>query len=182
MEIDKKNENVKVFCISGPAQHGKDTFAGFLEEAIGKKGKRVLVYHNADFLKFMCQKYFGWDGKKDQKGRTMLQLVGTEGVRSKEPDYWVKPVLDLLRFFPGQWDYVVIPDCRFPNEVQCLRNAGYDVVHVRITRPNFDNGLTEAQMNHKSETALNGFPVDAPIENSGTLEDLREKANLLLGV
>ena len=47
-----------------------------------------------------------------------------------------------------------------------------DVVHVRIIRPNFDNGLTEEQKNHPSETALDGYRPDILVVNDGTLNDL----------
>ena len=46
------------------------------------------------------------------------------------------------------------------------------MITVRIERPNYDNGLTEEQKNHPSETELDGFCFDHIIENSGTIGDL----------
>ena len=34
-----------VYCISGKAGHGKDTFAGILARKLEEKDQRVLVFH-----------------------------------------------------------------------------------------------------------------------------------------
>ena len=162
---------MKVFCISGKAGAGKDTLGTQIETNLKEHGLNALVIHYADLLKWICSKYFGWDGSKDVKGRSLLQYVGTEQIRSKEPDYWVNFVIDIMKFFPDTWDAVIIPDCRFPNEIEKLREAGFDVVHIRIERPGY-NILTEEQMKHPSEVALDNYPVDIRVRNDGTLWDL----------
>ena len=171
---------MKVIPISGKAGHGKDTLAGFLKEDLERRGKKVLVTHYGDLIKYVCKTFFNWNGLKDQAGRTLLQHVGTEGVRSKSPDYWVRFVCDMLTFFNGEWDYVLIPDARFPNEIDMLREKGFDVTHIRITRPEF-NMLTEEQQKHKTETALDDYHDNrVEIINDGTAEDLRNKAGKLI--
>lgn len=163
---------MKVVCISGHAQHGKDTLAQMMRRCLWGFGQRVLIIHNADLLKFMCRQLFGWDGVKDERGRTLLQYVGTDVVRAQCPDFWVDYIANVLKLFNGQWDYVLIPDCRFPNEIDALRNAGFDVVHVGVIRDNFDNGLTAEQMEHPSETALDDRTPDEVVHNAGALADL----------
>ena len=170
---------MKIIAISGKAQHGKDTLAGEMKKILQSKYYRVLIIHYGDLLKYICEKFFDWDGKKDDVGRSLLQQVGTEKIRSQEPDFWVAFVTKILRFFPDQWDYVLIPDARFPNEITYLRDNGFDVTHIRIHRP-IDNKLTEAQKKHPSETALDDFPVDIHIKNDGTIADLAKKAEDIL--
>lgn len=165
---------MKVFCISGRARHGKDTTANILCRLFKEHGKKVLVIHYADLLKYICANYFGWNGLKDDEGRRILQYVGTDVVRKKEPDFWVNFVVKMLDLFGDNWDYVIIPDVRFPNEIDKLKEAGYDTVHIRVVRNNFDNGLTEEQNNHVSETALDNVVPDILIKNDGTLKDLEE--------
>lgn len=80
---------------------------------------------------------------------------------------------EILKFFHGEWDYVLIPDCRFPNEVSYLSSIGIPSVHIRVVRSNFVSPLTPEQQNHLSETALDGCRADTYIQNDGTLEDLR---------
>ena len=167
---------MKVYCISGHAQHGKDTVAEMMRRILWGYGKKVLIIHNADLLKFMCKQLFSWNGEKDDRGRTLLQYVGTDIVRAQCPDFWAEYVVNVLKMFNGNWDYVLIPDCRFPNEINLPREAGFDVTHMRVIRPGFDNGLSDDQQSHPSETALDATLPDMTMINSGTLVDLYAKA------
>lgn len=165
---------MKIITISGRAQNGKDTVAGFLSDQLTELGKRVLIAHYADLVKYVCRTFFGWDGRKDECGRTLLQYVGTDIVRKNNPDYWVCFLLDMLDFFGDNWDFVIIPDTRFPNEIEMLRRDGYEVDHLRIIRSGFNSSLTEEQKHHASETALDDVTPDHVIYNNGTLDYLSD--------
>lgn len=160
-------------CVSGKAQNGKDTVASYLSKQLTNKyGKSVLVTHYADLLKYICKMYFNWDGNKDEKGRTLLQKVGTDIIREKQPDFWVNFIIEMVNFFPHTWDYVIIPDARFPNELARISDSGYDMIHIKVQRTNFESNLTNEQKNHPSETSLDGTSANYVIYNSGTLNDL----------
>lgn len=165
---------MKIICISGKAQHGKDTSAELLNHMLQNHGKRTVIMHYADLLKYICEKYFGWNGLKDAAGRTLLQKVGTDIVRKRAPDYWVNHLVKLIDVFYDVWDYVIIPDTRFPNEIDTWKESGYDVVHVRIDRPYFNSPLDAEQQQHPSETALDNVAPDWWITNT-TLELLQEQ-------
>lgn len=160
--------------ISGNARHGKDTAAHFIKFRLEEKGRSVLIVHYADLLKHICSTYLGWDGKKDETGRNLLQKVGTEVYRRRDPQFWVNFVKDtverLISAGLAMWDYVIIPDARFENEL-----LG---VHVHIERPGYDNGLTEAQRHHASEAPL---PLSGAIVlyNDGELLALKNACNKL---
>lgn len=174
---------MKVICISGKAQHGKDTVAKEMKRQLEKRCEypdKVLITHYADLVKYVCEKFFNWNGVKDDYGRTLLQLVGTDIVRNQRPDYWVDFIVDMLKFFSenrnnfAMFDYVLIPDCRFPNECEVMKRE-FDTIAVRVTRYDpedldrvFENSLTEEQRCHPSETALDTYDFDAYIDNPGT--------------
>lgn len=164
---------MKVICISGKAQHGKDTSALMVKEMLDDDGYKVLIAHYGDLVKYICKTFFQWNGEKDEAGRSLLQRIGTDVIRNQEPDYWVSFVAEILKFFDGEWDYVLIPDCRFPNEVEYLKEQGFDVTHMRVIRDNFDSPLTKEQQEHPSETALDDVIPDYYVRNSGTLDALR---------
>lgn len=166
---------MKILCISGKAQHGKDVAASIFRDKYTEAGKKVLVIHNADLLKFMCKQLFGWNGEKDDYGRHLLQYVGTDVVRLQEPDFWVGFIKKVADFFNGEWDYIIVPDCRFPNEIECLRGGNYDVVHIRVVRPGFISPLPPEQQQHPSETALDNVKPDILLLNDGTISDLSAK-------
>lgn len=164
---------MKVICVSGHAQNGKDTSAEILRRVLSKNGFRSIVVHYADMLKFICKNFFGWDGEKDERGRALLQYVGTEVFRAEDKDYWVNLMLSVLRAVKDAdiWDYVIIADCRFPNEIERVRES-FPSVHVRVERTGFLSPLTPEQQSHPSETSLDGYPSDYTLHNSGSLLDL----------
>lgn len=167
---------MKIILISGKAQHGKDTFASMLRRELETHGERVLIAHYADLVKYVCRTFFDWDGVKDEYGRQLLQYVGTDVVRTKQPDFWADFLSEILSIFADEWDYVIIPDTRFPNEISCMQKLPVEVVHLRIRRSNFTSPLTEEQQQHLSETALDNTEPDRWIENNGTMDDLSVKA------
>ena len=48
----------QIFCISGKAMAGKDSTANILKEYFEKNNQKALIIHMADYLKFICQKYY----------------------------------------------------------------------------------------------------------------------------
>ena len=178
--IEYNPPKTKIVLVSGCAQHGKDTFAGITRDLLEKEEKKTLIIHYADLLKFICTKFFGWNGEKDDAGRALLQTVGTDVIRAKDPDYWVNFVIKMLGFFEDEFEYVIIPDLRFPNEYDRMFEAGYDVTHVHVIRPDFDNGLTEDQKNHPSENDMGNYNVDYTVVNDGDIEALSRKAVIIV--
>jgi len=164
---------MKIICISGKAQHGKDTTAKFLQEQLENNGYRVKITHFADHLKHICKDYFGWDGVKDEKGRNILQHIGTEVIRERSPDYFADYLVNFLSMFYDEWDYVIIPDCRFPNEFEIFTAYGMDAILLRVVRPGFLSPLTQEQQAHPSETALDNYEHDFVIVNSGSKAELK---------
>lgn len=146
--------------ISGLAGSGKDTSATILKECLEKHGQRVLITHYADLLKFICKNFFGWNGEKDEAGRTLLQQVGTDCIREQDPDYWVDFVANLVRMFPDKWDFVIVPDVRFANEIDRIADAGFPSTHIHIVRPDLESKLTDEQKNHPSETSMDNVVPD----------------------
>lgn len=171
---------MKVICISGKAGHGKDTAALYLKEQLEVGENRVLIAHYGDLVKYVCKTFFNWDGQKDRAGREMLQTVGTDIVRNEDPDYWVRFISDMLNFFESSWDYVLIPDCRFQNEIEYLIESGFRVTHMRIIRDNYVSDMPEEQQVHISETALDDYLPDIYVHNSGYLGEFYD--NLLMAM
>ncbi len=88
--------------------------------------------------------------------REVLQIYGTEIVRSMNPEAWVDATLAQIQ--EAVLDIALIPDVRFPNEARAIRAVGGKL--VRLTRqPYPDDG-------HASENALDDYTrFDAVIDN-----------------
>jgi hypothetical protein len=163
---------MQIITVSGAARHGKDSTANILKEKLESFHKKVLIIHMADYLKFICEKYYGWDGQKNEAGRKILQITGTEKVRSKFPDFWVDIVIKFLEAFGKDFDYILIPDTRFPNEINKLKDSGFITLALNVVRLNFENDLTPEQRLHPSEIALDEFNFDYIIESESGLDNL----------
>lgn len=116
--------------------------------------------------------------------RLVLQLWGTEVCRRAfHDDIWIASLEARLR---NSRDNIVISDCRFPNEIKAIKNAGGQVIWVqRGLNPHWlsiaeqaNRGDTKAQQwlreegIHASETAWVGTNFDAIVDNNGTIESL----------
>lgn len=174
--------------ISGKAGNGKDTLAQFMKEELEKQNKKVLIIHYGDAVKWVLREYFNWDGNKDTVGRTLLQHIGTDVVRTMHPNFWTGIVVGLLQAFEpyNDFDIAIVPDARFPNEVNIALQNLKNCVTVRVNRSNPDGtewinlALTEEQRNHPSETSLDVFAFDYVVHNDESLDTLRESAITIL--
>lgn len=176
-------ENKKIILISGKAGHGKTTSAQMIKAYYDEKTvRKSVIFNYADLLKFYCTQYFGWDGNKDESGRRLLQHVGTDLVRKSDNNYWVNAFKAFIKCFGGEFDTIIVGDCRFKNELLSdpmatafLSAYGYGTTHIRISRPGYDNGLTPEQKQHLSEIDLDDVKPDFLIVNNGDLRSLYDK-------
>lgn len=163
----------KIILISGKAESGKTLSAQIIKEKLEKVNKRVLIVSFASYLKFIAKTYFDWDGKKDTKGRTLLQYLGTDIVRKKNPDFWVKTVFDFIYTFEDEFDYFIADDTRFQNEIDYFQNNDpFSYFSIRVERIGFENSLTEKQRNHPSETDLDNRKFDLYLSSFSGYENL----------
>ncbi|WP_206459320.1 deoxynucleotide monophosphate kinase family protein [Anaerovorax sp. IOR16] len=138
-----------------------------MQQILKDNNKNVLLAHYGDLVKYICQKFWGWNGLKDENGRHILQNVGTDLIRKVFPNYWVDFIIQQVKFTDNKYDYVLVPDTRFPNEIERWKETGLNIITVRVNRPNFESDLTEEQKNHPSETALDNYKFDYIISAEG---------------
>lgn len=170
-----------IFLLSGKAQNGKDSVADIMMKKLSGKSIKIAM---ADYLKFMATKYYGWDGEKDEKGRTILQWLGTDKIREKLgwDTFHVERVCQDIKIIEDTYDYVFIPDARFKNEMYYTQaKFPYNTTTIHIERLGFDSPLTEEQKKHRSENDLDGFQYDYTIKSGSGLDILEQQIDLVLG-
>lgn len=200
-----------IIGICGLIGSGKDTVADYLVNSHEFRRESF-----AGTLKDAVAAVFGWD-RTMLEGRTkasrdwreqvdpwwaarlgipkltprwVLQNWGTEVCRKGfHDDIWIASLENKLR---NAEDNVVISDCRFPNEIASIRNAGglvirtkrgpdpewfksAAIVNLGPTR-NLSWASNKAVMDnykiHASETAWVGTRFDAELNNDGSIDDL----------
>lgn len=173
MEVDNLKDLVKFVGFCGNAYAGKSTSAAYMKDA---KPYRVVIPF-AFRLKEIARNVFGWDGRKDEKGRRLLQLIGTEVAREYNPNFWVNAWKDLiLETYRGSFiapTLIIADDVRFDNEAQLIRLWGGSI--VEIVRPEGPKLVSF----HASEVGVHRSLIDQTVMNSGTLEDLRSSIESL---
>lgn len=165
-----------VILLSGKAEAGKTLAANIIKEEIETLGKTALIMSFAGYLKFICKSYYKWDGKKNEEGRSLLQRLGTDVVRKKNPDFWAKTVFDFIATFDGEFDYFILDDTRFENEIDIFQE--YDpfcYTSIRIVRLDHENSLSIEQRNHPSETSLDNRDVDLVIYSESGKDNLKNE-------
>lgn len=161
-----------IIGFSGHARNGKDSAGIILKEKLESSGKRVLKINLADYLKFLVATYFDGSYERTPENRTKWQHFGTEKVREEDPNFWVDTIIRMLSVFGDDFDYVIISDCRFPNEINRFSEKDFDTFSVRVKRLGFENDLTQEQRKHSSETSMDNFYFDYYIESQDGLDKL----------
>ena len=173
---------MKIVLISGKARSGKDTFYKIASEFISGNYKiKCFRFAFADEVKKIA-KELGWNGEKDEKGRSGLIMIGDGARRYFDENIWIKKLIKNIRYghLVENDSIIFITDCRYLNEIESLKlYYGLDdhkVYTVRINRNNYDNGLTPEQQKNESETELDNYDKwDFVIENDGDLKDFETK-------
>jgi hypothetical protein len=202
-----------IIGICGFIGSGKDTVADYLVNFHEFRRESF-----ANTLKDAVSSVFGWD-RTMLEGRTkearewreqvdpwwaerlamptltprwVLQYWGTEVCRkSFHDDIWIASLENKLR---NSKDDVVISDCRFPNEIQSIKNAGGMIIWVKRgnlpdwydTAIDANNGSNVAANElkhlkiHASETAWVGTKFDSELENNSSIDELYLKIESLV--
>ena len=201
---------MKIIGVCGLIGGGKGTVADILvkEHGFGKVSF-------ADSLKDMIAAVFGWprhllEGDtaesrewREQRDdwwaerlnlpwltpRWVLQFWGTDVCRENfHEDIWIASLENKLRkVVNGSFEYnnIVIPDTRFPNEINLIRRLGGEVWAVqRGDYPDWMVNLLkhgeEPHDIHPSEWSWVNANMNHVIKNDGTIEDLQTAVTNLL--
>jgi hypothetical protein len=169
-----------VVLISGRAGTGKSTSAKYLN-SLAEKDKLVSgIIGFAHPLKQVA-KLMGWDGNKDEKGRRLLQRLGTDVGREYDKEMWCKLLFSSIerwRNFP--FDILFIDDWRFPSEYEFVKKQPmYVPITIRLTAIDREILKGTPDYDHISETALaevlseNWY--DFIITNTGSPKNLEDQ-------
>lgn len=165
---------MNVILISGKARSGKDQSALFIKEYITKElGQTSVIIKYGDFLKNFLERSIGWDGKKDEYGRHMLQTWGTDIIRENYQYAFTDMMIALLKGICTEFDYAIICDARFPNEIEEIKSV-FPSITLRIVRDDKISNLTQEQKEHPSETSMDNYDFDAYIYNKSDLDTLNK--------
>jgi hypothetical protein len=174
-----RTRKVNLVLIGGKLKTGKTTSANYIQDKLSTLYPSLSVEHTAFAkpIKEIAYSVFHWDGNKDEKGRRLLQVIGTEAGREYNENIWVEYLENYILgnlFIPN---IMLVDDWRFPNEKEYFeKNFMFDVLTVKINRIN-NPALSEDGMQHISENSLpeDQSYYDFIVDNNGSLEELHNK-------
>lgn len=173
----------------------RESFAGILKDAVSSVfgwDREMLEGRTRQSREWREQVDPWWAQRLNMPKLTprwVLQYWGTEVLRRGfHDDIWIAGLENKLR---TSSDNVVISDCRFPNEIQAIKNQGGQVIWVqRGILPEWHEyavavnkgpshigwALGKERLGkyniHASETSWVGTDFDAVIDNNGSMDDL----------
>jgi hypothetical protein len=172
----------------------RESFANTLKDAVASVfgwDRTMLEGRTKEAREWREQVDPWWAARLDMPTLTprwVLQYWGTEVCRKGfHDDIWIASLENKLR---NSKDHVVISDCRFPNEIKSIKDAGGKIIWVKrgelpdwydlALNANAGHNLSVQELKmrkiHASETAWVGTEFDHIIENNGTVADLYSDA------
>lgn len=181
-------------ALFGKIRSGKDTVGKILIEEYG-----FNRFAFGDGIGEIIQKYFpeAWEGGKPRKH---YQHIGQQ-LRVLNPDVWINYLLTKVKEGElnsyqtwEQWVHnpkpfnVVVTDGRQVNEAEKLRKEGYLIVRVttdsaiRLARMEaLGDVFNKEDLLHETELNVDLIDPDVEIFNNGTLEELKDNIQKMLG-
>lgn len=198
---------MQVICLIGQKRVGKDTVANIIQE-YDPEFKRFAL---ADPIKDIARIMFNFseaqlfDAEKDMldarwgiKPRDFFERFGTDimqfdiykylpGLEGAVPKrcFWVQSLIRKIQAIGCQ--KVIITDVRGEHELEALKTAFPDMIKfIKITRNGSKDGVgtgfCEAHITQQEPELIPLDKIDAIMENTGTLEELKEKIKKILVV
>lgn len=165
----------KLIAFSGPMGSGKSTAVQYLVDRI-ENIKLIKfagpLYDMQEFIYRRVEKVYKLPAGFI-KDRQLLQWLGTEWGRSRNPEMWVKLFENDVVGTLSQGNPVICDDLRFNNEAIIVKQLGGAIIKLRTNKNHerIDTSLSA----HASETGIDDKYADFIIDNNGTLEDYEYK-------
>lgn len=154
---------MKIFIVNGYMESGKGAF----EEFVGKNlNGKVGVTSMVAYVKQIAEK-LGWNGQKDEKSRKFLcDLKDLLDDWDDSPFATTCMMVEQMKNDDVKCCFI---DSRTPSDIQRLKERlGAKTIFVR-------RGIKQNYTNH-ADNNVELYTYDIEIDNTGTLEELEQKA------
>lgn len=180
-----------VIAITGKKRSGKNTASEYL-----RKNYKFREYAFAQPIKTVSYLLFGWDAKKDEELKEVIdpywgisrrqfwQWLGTDAMQldlcKKYPEFEKKTGRSIwVNIFNSRYEAdksinYAISDFRFPHEEEYLKSI--NAITIKVVRNDTDKIVDL----HESEIYIDTMKTDYIIENNSDLESLYEQVDKIM--
>lgn len=157
-----------IILIAGKARSGKGTIAKHLEQIYLKQNKKVVISPYTKYLKQYIEEITKRKIDDENKPRDLLQQISSKlikGILNKQ-DFFIDRQIEDIEIYSYFMEVIIIPDVRFPREIEEIKNRFPNVISIGVNRVNYTSDLTLEQKQDITETSLDHYhEYDFEIEN-----------------
>lgn len=167
MEFIKKEP--LIILIAGRARSGKSILAEYLKEEYEKLNNKVIISPYTKYLKLYIEEITGKKIDDTNKPRDLLQQISSKIIKNElgKSSFFIERQIDDIQIYSYFADIILIPDVRFPAEINTIKQKFNNVISIGITRKDYISTLTKEQQEDITENALNEYyDYDFKIENT----------------
>lgn len=182
MEFVKKEP--MIILIAGKARSGKSTLAKYIKEILELKEKKVIISPYTKYLKYYIEKITDTSITEENKPRDMLQKLSSDLIKKElgKENLFIDRQIEDIEIYSYFADTIIIPDVRFPSEIEVIKNKFKKVYSIGVIREDYQTDLTEEQQKDITETSLDSYKeYDYLIENKKET-NLNEEAKKIINV
>ena len=176
---------MKIIGVLGRARSGKDTISGILIQELQSKGVNYKVVRLASPIKEAAVALFGFtheqlEGPSKEMidpvwnitPRSVFQKITDTTMREMGVQFFTKRLYQKYDASCESEKYIIIPDVRYPHDIEEIRRRGGLVIKVSRDDTNI--------IRHDCENIIDTLEGDVNINNSGTITDLHEQIRSVL--
>lgn len=148
-----------IVLIAGKSGAGKDTVAKYLKEEFIKKDSKVVLSPYTKYLKKYIEEITNTKIDENNKPRDYLQKISSYLIKDKlkKEDFFINRQIEDIEIYSYFMDAILIPDVRFPKEIDVIKEKFPNVYSILIERKNYISTLTEEQQCDITENALKDY-------------------------
>ena len=173
-----------IFLIAGKAGSGKSTVAKIIESKYLEDNKKVIISPITKYLKKYIEEITGDIIDEVNKPRNLLQNISSEVIKKElgMKDFFINRLIEDLKIYSYFFEVIIVPDIRFKEEIEIIKNNFNNVISIGIERKNYHSTLSLKEQKDITEVALDNYDKydykiinDKKVELSLLVDDIIKK-------
>ena len=154
----------QIFIINGSGGCGKDTFVSYVFSALNMKPNNISY---VDRVKELAE-IMGWNGGKTERDRKFLSDL--ECLTTEYSDLPYLDIQEKIEIFKTSFASLMFVHIRRPDQIERVKNE-FGAKTILVKNSNVANIKSNI-----SDATVDNYVYDIFVDNSGTEEELRQKA------
>ena len=122
-------------------------------------GKKVIISPYTKYLKKYIEEITNEKINETNKPRDLLQQISSKIIKGdlNKVNFFIDRQIEDIEIYSYFTDIILIPDVRFPKEIEIIKEKFNKVVSIKVNRKDYISILTKEQLIDETETALDNY-------------------------